>query len=218
MSLEVFVLATSVMIAALAVVVAAAHGAARLPPTVQAWVVVAALLGYGLVIILRPSGWALIDATVLAAAAGGALLLARWLPNPTSILVFLAVAAVADVLSVSGGPTATILEGHRAGQSDLLFYLTVVIPLEGRTVPIVGVGDLVVGGAVAIALLRQNHRAGAVLGTVALGLVLALGYALWRGSSAAAIPWMAATVALLVWWGPTPGPDTGPKDGLAHDE
>lgn len=213
MPLSMIALITSVMLAALALVVVAAHGAARLSPAIQSRLAVAVFLVYGLVLFLRPSGWALIDVTVLTAAAAGALLLARWLPNATSVIVFLGVAAVVDVVSVAGGPTSAIVEQYREGQSDLLLYLTVLIPLEGRIVPIVGVGDLVVGGAAAIALLRHNYRTGPVLGAVALGLVFALGYALWGGGTAAAIPWMATTVALLVWWAPIQPTNTSPNEG-----
>lgn len=217
MSLSMFALATSVMIAALAVVVGAAYGTARLASTVRSRLAVAGLLGYGIVLVLRPPGWALIDTAVLAGAAGGAVLLAHRLSSPASILVFLAVAAVADLVSTSVGPTAAVVDQYRQEQSDLLLYLTVVIPLEGRTVPIVGVADLFVGGAAAGALLRQDFRAGPVFGAVALGLVLALGFALWRGGIAA-IPWMTATVALLVWWGPIRRSKTGSEEGLAYDE
>lgn len=210
-------LASAVMIAALVVVYAAAQGAAYLPRPVHSRLAVAALLGYGLVLTLRPPGWALIDVTVLSAAAGGALLLARWLPNPSAILIFLAVAALANVISTSVGPTAAFVEQYQDGQNDLLLYLTVVLPLQGRIVPIVGVGDLFAGGAVATVLLHQKYRAGPVFGTVALGLILALVYAFWRGGIAA-MPWMAATVALLVWWGPIRRSNSGPKDELARDE
>lgn len=81
----------------------------------------------------------------------------RRLLNPASVSVFLAVAAVIDSVSSSWGINAYILDQYVGGQTDLHFYLSVVMPLQGGIVPIVAAGDLLVGGAVGIVLLRQNY-------------------------------------------------------------
>jgi hypothetical protein len=139
-----------------------------------------------------------IDLAVLAGAVGGVLLLERGLRTPAAVTAFLVVAAVVDVLSVSGGVSRMLIERYREGTSDLLLYLTLVVPIRGRAIPIVGIGDLLVGGAAAVALIRLGFRPVAVMGTLAIGLLTALAYGLWRGG-APAVPFIAAAVLFLVW-------------------
>jgi hypothetical protein len=110
-------------------------------------------------------------------------------------------AAVVDVLSMSGGLSNMLIERYRDGSSDLLLYLTLVAPIRGRAIPIVGIGDLLVGGAAATALLRLGLRPVAVMRTIAVGLLSALAYGLWRGG-APALPFVAAVVFLLIRWRP----------------
>jgi hypothetical protein len=87
---------------------------------------------------------------------------------------------------------------RQCGTSDLLLYLALVVPIGGRLIPIVGISDLLIGGAAATALIRLGLRPIAVVGTIAMGLVFALSYGLWRGG-APALPFLAVTVFLLVW-------------------
>ena len=99
---------------------------------------------------------------------------------------------------MSGGLSRAIVEQYRAGASDLLLYLTLVAPVQDHAVPIVGIGDLLVGGAASVALLRLGFRPVYVLGAVTIGLLCALAYGLWRGG-APALPFIAAVVFILVW-------------------
>ncbi len=112
--------------------------------------------------------------------------------------VFLGVAAVVDIVSMSGGVSRMLIEQYRDGTSELLLYLTLVAPIRGRAIPIVGIGDLLVGGAAATALLRLGLRPVAVMGAIAIGLLSALAYGLWRGG-APAVPFIAVAVLVLVW-------------------
>jgi hypothetical protein len=157
------------------------------------------LIAYAGVLVVRPAGWAFMNAAVLAGAAGGVLLLERGLRTPGSVALFLVVAAVVDIVSMSGGLTRMLIERHRTGASNLLLYLTLVVPIGGRLVPIVGIGDLVVGGAAAAALIRLGLRRALVIGTISAGLLGALAYGLWRGG-APAVPFIAAAVVVLVGW------------------
>jgi hypothetical protein len=72
------------------------------------------------------------------------------------------------------------------------------MPVHGHAIPIVGIGDLFVGGAAATALLRLGLRPAAVMGMIAVGLLSALAYGLWRGG-APALPFIAVAVFFLVW-------------------
>jgi hypothetical protein len=129
---------------------------------------------------------------------GGVLWLERGLRTPGAVIAFLVVAAVVDLLSVSGGVSRLLIERHRQGTSDLLLYLTLVVPIRDHAVPIVGIGDLLVGGTAATALLRLGLRPVGVMVTFAIGLLAALAYGLWRGG-APAVPFIAAAASLLVW-------------------
>lgn len=169
----------------------------RLAPSSTRIVATGLLLSYGLALWLRPSAWPVIDLAVLLGAIGGILLLEAALRTPGAVAAFLAVAAIVDVFSMSGGLSRVLLDRYREGASDLLLYLTLVVPMRGRAVPIVGIGDLLVGGAAATALLRLGYRPLAVMGAISVGLLCALAYGLWRGG-APAIPFVAAAVFVLL--------------------
>lgn len=159
----------------------------------------APLMAYGLALAVRPPYWGLADAAVIAGAVGGVVLIARGLTSPATVVAFLFVAAAVDLASWSGGPTRRIIDAYREGRSALLLFLALSIPLNGRIVPIVGIGDLLVGGSASLALVRAGFRPPFVALAVATGLLGALAYGLWRGG-APAVPFIAATVAGLVSW------------------
>ena len=191
-------LAAAVTVGGLAVVVWAARLAGAISPSRRRLLAGALLLTYGAAVMLRPSAWPVIDLAVLVGAVGGVLLIEGGLQTPGAVAVFLGVAAVVDLLSFSGGFTHVLIERYRGGSGNLLLYLCLVMPVHGRALPIVGIGDLFVGGAAATALLRLGLRPAAVLGTIAIGLLSALAYGLWRGG-APALPFIAVAVFFLVW-------------------
>jgi hypothetical protein len=154
---------------------------------------------------LRPPVGLASNALVLAGAAGGVLLLVGRL-TPPAVLAFLIVASLADLLSFSGGLTRRITDAYRSGASDLLLYLSLVAPFRGRTIPIVGIGDLFVVGASAAGLIASGWRWPATAAVIAAGLVAALLFGIWRGG-APAVPFIAGAVGialLLARRGPTP--------------
>jgi len=109
------------------------------------------------------------------------------------------VAAVVNLWSMGGGFTRALLESYREGTSTLLLYLTLAVPVGGRLVPIVGIGDLVVGGAAAAALLRLGVRPLGIASALADGLLGALAYGRWRGG-APALPFVAVAVLVPIGW------------------
>jgi hypothetical protein len=193
-----FLLASIVTAVGLAVVVWAAYRIPKLAPLRTKLIAVVLLLVYIAIIILRPSAWPIIDLAVLLGAVGGAVLIGGSLSSSGAVVAFLVTAAVVDVLSISTGFSRTIIEQYQEGSSDLLLYLALVVPIVGRLVPIVGVSDLLVGGAAATALTRIGLRPLAVIAVIAIGFVAALAYGLWQGG-APGLPFIAVTVSLLVW-------------------
>jgi hypothetical protein len=132
-------------------------------------------------------------------AIGGAVLIGANLRTARSVVAFLVTAAVVDILSISSGFSRLIIDQYQAGTSDLLLYLTLVMPIGTRLVPIVGVSDLLVGGSAATALIRIGLRPIAVIGALTVGFIAALAYGLWRGG-APGLPFIAVTIFLVVWW------------------
>ena len=155
---EFSLLAAGTTVVGLTIVVLAAHSVPRLLPSPKRILAGSFLVIYGVVIVLRLSGWPFIDLAVLTGAVGGVLLLEGGLQNQATVVVFLSVAAIVDVASMSGGVSHLLIERYRTGRSDFLLYLTLVVPISGRPIPIVGIGDLLVGGAAATALLRLGFR------------------------------------------------------------
>ncbi|MCP5100399.1 MAG: hypothetical protein GY943_33025 [Chloroflexi bacterium] len=99
---------------------------------------------------------------------------------------------------MSGGLSHAIIERYQDGTSDLLLYLTLVVPINGRLIPIVGISDLFLGGSAATALIRLGLKPVAAIGAIAIGLLGALAYGIWQGG-APALPFIAVAVFLLVW-------------------
>jgi len=194
---EFSLLAAGTTVVGLTIVVLAARSVHRLLPSPKRILAGSFLLIYGVVIVLRLSGWPFIDLAVLTGAVGGVLLLEGGLQNQATVVVFLSVAAIVDVASMSGGVSHLLIERYRTGRSDFLLYLTLVVPISGRPIPIVGIGDLLVGGAAATALLRLGLRTVPVVGTFAIGFLSALAYGLWRGG-APALPFVTVFVLILV--------------------
>jgi len=192
------VLVAAVTVGGLVVVAWASRLSGAISPWRRRLLACAVLLTYAAALMLRPPAWPVINLAVLAGAVGGVLLIQGGLPTPGSVAVFLCVAAVVDLLSFSGGFTHILIERYRGGSGNLLLYLCLVMPVHGHTIPIVGIGDLLVGGVAATALLRLGLRPALVIGAVAVGLLSALAYGLWRGG-APAIPFIAIAVVFLVW-------------------
>jgi hypothetical protein len=194
------VLVAAATVGGFAAVVGASHlVSSRTRSRKWKWLVVGALLLiYGAALTFRPSGWVVIDLAGLAGTVGGVVWVEGGLQTPASVAVFLTVAGVVDYLSMSAGISKVLVERYRAGTSDLLMYLGLVVPVRGHAIPIVGLSDLFIGGAAAVALLRLGLRPAAVMGTLVAGFLSALAYGLWHGGTPA-VPFLAVATILLVW-------------------
>jgi len=191
-------LAATVTIGGLMIVVWAARQVPRLAPVRTKLLAGIFLLIYGAVLIFRPSAWPVIDLAVLIGVVGAVVLIGGGLSSSGAVVAMLVAAAAVDIWSVSGGFTRAIIEGYQDGTNDLLLYLTLVVPIDGRLTPIVGISDLLIGGSAATALIRLGLRPVAVIGAIAIGLLGALAYGIWRGE-VAAMPFIAVAVLLLIW-------------------
>jgi hypothetical protein len=154
-------------------VFAGVEGARRLSRKIYAVAAVIVVSAYGICLVTQPSSWLLADALVLLAAVvlGGVLSRAA---NSEAALVAFLMAAIIDAFSATGGLTSKIVDSYAAGQSRLLQYLSISVPITGRIVPIVGVGDLLFASAIMHTLSRFRHPRIAVLLVPLGGLMLAL--------------------------------------------
>lgn len=159
------------------------------------------LLIYASLIFLRPASWLIIDIAVLVGAIGAAVILGGSLRSAGAVLTMLVTAAVVDILSVSGGLSRIIIDQYQEGTSDLILYLVLVLPIDSRLLPIVGISDLLLGGSAASALIRLGFKPIPVFGMIALGFLGALAYGIWQGG-APALPFIAAASFLLLWLNP----------------
>lgn len=155
------------------------------------------LVPYAFLLLLPRPAWWLGNAALLLAVAGGALLIGRSLPTRGSLIAFLVVAGVVDLLSFGDGLTRAIIDGYRTGESDLLLRLALLAPLQGRIVPVVGISDLLIAASSAVALRGLGFGAGRVAFALAAGLWTAVIVGV-VANGAAALPFLAVAVGVLI--------------------
>lgn len=174
---------------------------------------VLAAVGYAAVLVTRPGGWLLPDVAVFVMALLLGSSLGLLIKSPVALASFCMAAAVADIVSFSAGPTARLIDAFRDDSSDLLRYLCLSLPLDGRLRPIVGIGDLIILATLFFAFRRLGHRGAGALAAPVAGLLLALVVGLVLGGSIFAVPFMAATSLVYLWMA---GRRSRPH-GEAHD-
>lgn len=154
--------------------------------------------GYAALLAARPGGWLLPDAAVFAVAVFLGSSLGWLVRSPAALASFCIAAAVADVLSFYGGPTASLIEAFQSDSNDLLRYLCLSLPVDDRLRSIVGIGDLIILGTIYFAFHRLGHRGAAAFAAPVTGLLLALVVGLVVGT-VFAMPLIAATTLGYVW-------------------
>jgi hypothetical protein len=167
----------------------------RLPSRFRMHLGIGVSLVYLAVLVVQPgSPWFVSSLLVMMVAVAMGRMIGRGFSSRGAILTFLIVVAVVDLLSFSGGLTRWIIEGYRTGESQLLYYLSISVPLRGRPVPVVGIGDLVIVSGLFRGLRTLSFSTPEVVGILLLGLTVALGVGLAHGGIAA-LPFISASVA-----------------------
>lgn len=134
------------------------------------------------------------------------------LTTRAALVSFCIVAAIADVVSSTAGATAQLSQAHRQGTSHLFQALSVSVPIGGSVRPIVGIGDLIILGAVYFTLARLGIRGAAAFLAPLAGLLGALGVGLAVGG-VFAIPFIAAGTLALLWLEGRRRASEGPASG-----
>ena len=154
---------------------------------------------YAAFLYFQPDGWFMIDSMVLVVGAIGGAGLGLLISNRLSLITFSVVAGVVDIYSVSGGLTSKLVENAKTGSSDLLYYLVVSIPWDGKVQPVVGIGDFFILAAICFAMIRMGYKTHYLLMAPLSGLIIALVIGLIVGGIYA-IPFMALTTVLYLFW------------------
>jgi hypothetical protein len=157
-----------------------------------------AVAAYAAVLSVRPDSLVLSNTGLILASVGLAPLLARGLGNTGAIAAFAITASLVDLLSFGGGLTRRIIQDYNSGSSDLLQFLALTVPLEGRATPLIGVVDLLIAGAMFLALVEihgSNTRAVLVL-LSALALAVVVGLIV---GGVAAVPFVGLAAAADAW-------------------
>lgn len=153
---------------------------------------------YALILYFRPDP-PLVGGLVGLIAAGliGTRFGSSFVGTPHGLLAFLMTASVVDLVSVASGPTKILADAAADGTSNLILYLAILLPWEGRLIPALGVGDIF-GLAVLFASLR--HQEFGRVSTFAcgfVGILLALFVGLARGGTAG-YPFLAAAAVVAL--------------------
>jgi hypothetical protein len=174
-------------------VIAATAASSRLKHGLRLRLAVAMLVAYAAVLIAQPPSLLASNLAVLLAAVAAGTLIGRSLGQRGAIVAFCITIAVVDLFSFGGGLTRTIIDNYREGSSNLLVYLVVTVRTQGQTIPVVGVGDLLMLSALYLGLRGIGRPGGQVVALLlgSLGVALVVGL-IWGG--APALPFLAAAV------------------------
>jgi hypothetical protein len=124
------------------------------------------------------------------------ILLSRAVGSVGALVTMPLVAAAVDLVSTQAGPSRWLVEHARQAQGvTVLQFLAVSIPLKGRIVPIIGVGDLMFFTVCVVTLRRVGWTKTNAFTAPRAGLLSALAVGLWAGFTPA-LPFVAAAVLL----------------------
>ncbi|HXV73684.1 MAG TPA: hypothetical protein VD713_03040 [Sphingomonadales bacterium] len=145
------------------------------------------------------------NALVLAGAVGLGVFISFFLTSNGAIAAFCVAVGVVDYFSFKGGLTAKLIAAAKAGNVDLLKHLVIYLPQEGgRLTALIGVGDLVILGALYAGLMENRHSPGAALFAPTAGLVFAILTGLVIGG-VYGVPFISVAVLLYLYVRPLYG-------------
>ncbi len=184
-------------IAAVIVVFAGVRRTLGVPRGVLLAWTVPVVAGYVALLVLQPQGLVLSNALLLVTSVLVGSLLGTTLGSEAALVTFAVTAAVVDLFSFSGGLTRSIVTSYRNGESLLLQYLSITVPVGSRIVPVIGIGDLVIVSCIFYCLKRLDHPDRDSLLVALGGLSIALGIGLVVGGMAA-VPFLAGAVTVYL--------------------
>ncbi len=167
--------------------------AGRLPDSWVTGVFALALILFIALFALRWIHWIAGDILILLLSLSAGRVIGGMVKSWQALIVFCLTLAVMDLVSFYFGPTASLIAGFRQGNSLLLQYLSVSVPMGGEIQPIMGIGDTMAMAAAYGILIRLRYPAGWAFLVPLAGLLIALAVGLAVGGIFA-LPFMAGTL------------------------
>lgn len=158
-----------------------------------------ALGAYAFIIFFRAVGFAIADVAVLGVSVLLGSTFALMFRTKAGLVSFCITASIADVFSSQSGATARLSRSFQSGESNLLEYLCLSLPLGGKMQPIIGIGDLIILATIYSAFHRLGHKGVLPFAAPLAGVYLALAVGLMVGG-VFAIPFIAATTIFYLWF------------------
>jgi hypothetical protein len=132
------------------------------------------VLIYTLMILFKASNWFISNLLVISISILAGFSIGSSISTKSSLIVFCITAGIVDFISFKGGLSAKIIEDYASGHNLLLQYLCIVIPYNGKIVPLLGIGDLFVLGIIFRSLIRIGYKSWFISLIPIAGLLIAL--------------------------------------------
>ena len=132
------------------------------------------LAGYIGIYALQVNNWIAITGVVLIVAVFTGTCIGRTVNSESALVALCTAAAVADFVSFTFGITHAILSGYASGSSRLLLYLSFSVPIRSQVVPLAGIGDLIIIGAIFLSLRKAGYTLTETFLVPVSGLMIAL--------------------------------------------
>lgn len=124
--------------------------------------------------LLQVRNWVVLSGLVLVTAVLVGACIGRTVSSETALVALCTAAAVADLVSFSFGLTHVILSSYAGGRSRLLLYLTFSVPIRSHVVPLVGIGDFIILGAIFPGLRKLGYTLSEAFLAPVTGLMIAV--------------------------------------------
>ncbi len=171
--------------------------AGRLPDPWVTGVFALALVLFIVLFALQWINWIAGDVLILVLSLSAGRLIGGMVKSWQALIVFCLTMAAVDLFSFYFGPTASLIQSYRLGNSLPLQYLSVSVPMGDEIQPVMGIGDaMAVSSAYAI-LIRLRYPAGWAFFAPLAGLLIALAVGLAVGGIFA-LPFVAGTLIAYI--------------------
>jgi hypothetical protein len=136
--------------------------------------IVLAVFIFTLMILFKTSNWFFSNLLVISISISAGFAIGSTIITKSSLIVFCITAGIVDFISFKGGLSAKIIEDYASGHNLLLQYLCIVIPYNGKIVPLLGIGDLFVLGIIYRSLTKIGYKSWFISLIPIAGLLIAL--------------------------------------------
>ena len=152
---------------------------------------------FAAICVTRPGSWVVSTGVVLVTAIFAGTAIGKTIKSEPALIAMCMAAAVADVVSFSVGLTHKMLTSYMSGGSQLLVYFCFSVPIGSVIAPLVGIGDLLILGALFCGLRNLGYSATETFVVPVTGLFAAVVIGLLV-NSIFALPFVAGSVIIYI--------------------